>query len=62
MFAHVECAVLPPLSEEEVDDVEIRLQMRPETKLPYGWIDESLKIQKQMNANRKEDEIARLIP
>jgi hypothetical protein len=60
-FAHVECAVLPALSEEQVEDVEIRLQMRPETKLPYGWIDEALKIQKQMNANRKEDEIARLM-
>lgn len=60
-FAHVECAVLPPLSDEQVDDVEIRLQMRPETKLPYGWIDECLKIQKQMTANRKEDEIARLM-
>jgi hypothetical protein len=60
-FAHVECAVLPALSDEQVDDVEIRLQMRPETKLPYGWIDECLKIQKQMTAGRKEDEIARLM-
>ena len=60
-FAHVECAVLPALSEDQVEDLEIRLQMRPETKLPYGWIDESLKIQKQMSANRKEDDIARLM-
>jgi hypothetical protein len=60
-FAHVECAVLPALSDEQVEDVEIRLQMRPETKLPYGWIDECLKIQKQMDASRKEDEIARLM-
>jgi hypothetical protein len=59
-FAHVECAVLPPLSDDQVEDIEVRLQMRPETKLPYGWIDESLKIQKLMNG-RKEDEIVRLM-
>ena len=60
-FADIECAVLPALNEEQVDDIEIRLQMRPETKLPYGWIDECLKIQKQMSAGRKEPEIARLM-
>jgi hypothetical protein len=59
-FANVECAVLPPLSDDQVEDIEVRLQMRPETKLPYGWIDECLKIQKLMNG-RKEDEIVRLM-
>jgi hypothetical protein len=60
-FADVECAVLPALSDDQVEDIEIRLQMRPETKLPYGWIDECLKIQKQMDTGRKEEEIARLM-
>jgi hypothetical protein len=60
-FADVECAVLPPLSDDQVEDIEVRLQMRPETKLPYGWIDECLKIQKLMDAGRKEEEIARLM-
>jgi hypothetical protein len=60
-FANVQCAVLPTLTPEQVDDLEIRLQMTPETKLPYGWIDECLKIKKQMTAGRKEDEIARVM-
>jgi hypothetical protein len=60
-FADVECAILPALSDDQVEDIEIRLQMRPETKLPYGWIDECLKIQKQMETGRKEEEIARLM-
>ncbi|PKL16921.1 MAG: hypothetical protein CVV49_13860 [Spirochaetae bacterium HGW-Spirochaetae-5] len=61
VFKNVECAVLPPLDIQQIDDIEIRLQMTPETKLPYSWIDESLKIKKQILAGRKEEEIARLM-
>jgi hypothetical protein len=60
-FATVQCAVLPTLTPEQVDDLEIRLQMTPETKLPYGWIDECLKIKKQTTAGRKEEEVARVM-
>ena len=60
-FANVECAVLPPLSPEQVDDLEIRLQMLPETKLPYGWINEGLKIEKQIARGRDEDDVARVM-
>lgn len=60
-FASVECAVLPPLSAEQVDDLEIRLQMLPETKLPYGWINEGLKIEKQIARGREEEEVARVM-
>ncbi len=60
-FANVQCAVLPTLTPEQVDDLEIRLQMTPETKLPYGWIDECLKIKKQTTAGRKEEEVARVM-
>lgn len=60
-FATIECAVLPPLSAEQVDDLEIRLQMLPETKLPYGWINEGLKIEKQIARGRDEDDVARVM-
>lgn len=59
-FATVLCAVLPPLSAEEVDDIEVRLQMRPETKLPYGWISEALKVEKKLE-KKSEEEVARLM-
>jgi hypothetical protein len=59
-FATVLCAVLPPLGAEEVDDIEVRLQMRPETKLPYGWISEALKIEKKLE-KKTEDAVARLM-
>lgn len=54
-FANIDCAVLPTLTADQIDDVEIRLQMRPETKLPYGWVDEALKIQKRLEKSKEED-------
>ncbi len=60
-FATVECAVLPPLTPEQVEDVEIRLQMTPETKLQYGWVDECLKIQRLLDKGRSEGAIADLM-
>lgn len=60
-FANVECAVLPSLTPEQIVDVEIRLQMTPETKLPYGWIDECLMIQTQINSGKSESQIAHVM-
>ena len=58
-FAEVECMILPPLTEDQIDDIETRLQERPETKLPYGWINEALKIRRQLaQKTKKETDIA----
>lgn len=58
-FAEVECMVLPPLTEDQIDDIETRLQERPETKLPYSWINETLKIRRQLQQKtKKESDIA----
>ncbi|MBB6469075.1 hypothetical protein HNQ96_004964 [Aminobacter lissarensis] len=58
-FAEVECMVLPPLTDEQIDDIETRLQERPETKLPYSWINETLKIRRQLEKkSKKETDIA----
>jgi hypothetical protein len=51
--------ILPPLTEDQIDDIETRLQERPETKLPYGWINETLKIRRQLaQKTKKETDIA----
>lgn len=60
-FETVRCAVLPPLGAEEVDDIEVRLQMRPETKLSYSWISEALKVEKKLETKKSEDAVARLM-
>lgn len=58
-FAEIECMVLPPLTEDQIDDIETRLQERPETKLPYSWINESLKVRRQLQQKgKKEADIA----
>jgi len=58
-FSTVKCEVLPTLTPEQIDDLEIRLQMAPETKLPYTWINEALKIRRQLNYGKDEATIAR---
>lgn len=60
-FATVECAVLPALTPNEIVELEVRLQMRPETKLDYGWIDECLMIQRLIDSGKDENEVARLV-
>ena len=42
-------AVLPAnISRSEVEYIETALQLAPETKLPYGWVDRRLKLQQQI--------------
>lgn len=37
-FSHVRCAVLPKsAARQDIRDLEFRLQMQPDTKLPYDW-------------------------
>jgi hypothetical protein len=44
-FSTVKAAVLPQLTPEEEQDIEVRLQMTPLTKLDYSWVDQGLMIQ-----------------
>ncbi|SPU54795.1 Uncharacterised protein [Brevundimonas vesicularis] len=58
-FAEVECMILPQMTEDQIDDIETRLQERPETKLPYSWINEALKVRRQLaQKTKKETDIA----
>lgn len=61
-FSHVDCAVLPPnITPSEIREIEVRLQMRPETKLPYGWIEESIAIQEIINSGQTPEYVAKLM-
>lgn len=61
-FSHVDCAVLPAnVTPKEIHEIEMRLQMQPETKLPYGWINESIAIRDMMDRGRNADYIAGLM-
>ncbi len=61
-FSHVDCAVLPEnVTPDEVREIEVRLQMRPETKLPYEWVNESLAIQELLLSGKKAQHIADLM-
>jgi hypothetical protein len=52
-FGRVLAAVLPPeTTAADIEYVEAALQMAPETKLGYGWIDRRLKLRKQRDELR----------
>ena len=61
-FSHVDCAVLPAsITPHEMRETEVRLQMRPETKLPYGWIDGSIAIQEMIDSGHTPKYVADLM-
>ena len=60
-YTTVECAVLPSLTPEEIEELEIRIQVAPETKLPYGWIHDCLLIEKRLRTGKGEDYVANLL-
>lgn len=61
-FSHVNCAVLPHgATPEELRETEVRLQMRPETKLPYSWIDEAMAVSDLLEAGKTPRYVAKLM-
>lgn len=61
-FSHVNCAVLPHgATPEELRETEVRLQMRPETKLPYSWIDEAMAVSDLLEAGKTPKYVAKLM-
>jgi hypothetical protein len=58
-FSHINCIVLPTITEKEIKEIELKLQMQPETKLPYTWVNEALTIRDLLQSGFTRDEIAR---
>lgn len=59
-YSHVLCQVLPAtITDKEIKEIEVKLQMQPETKLPYTWVNEALTIKDLMQSGFTRDEIAR---
>lgn len=59
-YSHVRCQVLPVgILDKEIKEIEIRLQMQPETKLPYTWVNEALTIKDLMANDLTKEEIMR---
>jgi len=61
-FSHIDCMVLPAsATEDDLKDIEVRLQMTPETRLPYGWINECIAIKDLQKRGRSLDAIGALM-
>jgi hypothetical protein len=59
-YANVKCAILPVLTPAQALDMEVRLQMRPQTLLEYTWLDEALTIE-DARTTRTVDQVADLM-
>lgn len=61
-FSHIDCMVLPQnASEDDLKDIEVRLQMTPETRLPYGWINECMAIKDLRDRGRTVETIGSMM-
>ena len=61
-FSHADCAVLPTnITPEEILEIEVRLQMQAETKLPYGWIEEAIAIREMYYSGKNTAHVATLM-
>ncbi|WP_354674860.1 hypothetical protein [Cupriavidus alkaliphilus] len=61
-FSHVKCMVLPSsISEDEVVEIEVRLQMKRRTELPYNWIDEAIAIRELRDSGKSVKDLAALM-
>jgi len=48
-FTHIEVAVLPPdANEDDLSEIETRLQIAPDLRSAYGWVEEALGLEKQI--------------
>lgn len=58
-FAYIDCMVLPPeATEDDLKEIEVRLQMTPETRLPYDWIGECIAIKDLRHRNKSFETIS----
>lgn len=57
-FNEVECLVLPAVHDQQVADIEFRLQVRRETKLEYDWVNEARLIERQLRLGRTPTQVA----
>ncbi|MBT2289064.1 hypothetical protein J7E73_07935 [Paenibacillus albidus] len=61
-FGHIDCMVLPEYATtDEIREIEVRLQMTPQTLLPYDWICEGIAINELIQMGMPKDKVSDLL-
>lgn len=61
-FSHVKCMVLPPaVTESEIVEIEIRLQMKQRTDLDYDWINECVAVKELRDSGKSVKDLMGLM-
>jgi len=60
-FSLVKVAVLPPMGPREEIEIEVRLQMAPQTKLEYSWVNQGIVIQNLLREGKSTKDIGQIM-
>jgi hypothetical protein len=61
-FSYVRCQVLPPTAtNDEIVEVEVRLQMKQRTELDYDWINECIAVRELKESKKSDRELMMLM-
>lgn len=59
-FKHVQVVVLPPCTQDDIDELEAKLQWLPDGRAEYSWVDKAMMLRERRNRGWSEDKLARL--
>jgi hypothetical protein len=59
-FRRVQVVLLPPCSPRDIDELEARLQIRPEGRADYSWVDRAMMYKAKREKNWTDDQLAEL--
>lgn len=60
-FSLIKVAVLPPMGPREEIEIEVRLQMAPQTKLEYSWVNQGIMIQNLLREGKTTRDISQIM-
>lgn len=60
-FSLIKVAVLPPMGPREEIEIEVRLQMAPQTKLEYSWVNQGIMIQNLLREGKTTRDIGQIM-
>lgn len=57
-YQHVKVVILPPCSQNDIDELEARLQWKPDGRSDYSWVDKAIVLRQRQHRGWAVDKIA----
>lgn len=59
-FKHVQVIILPVCTQDDIDELEAKLQWLPDGRAEYSWVDKAMMLRERRNRGWTEDKLSRL--